>query len=239
MGNERSDCEPFITEDDAYKCEVVSRRQSTGGTRPSAGWAARLVSTCVRVIQNERAQKETESVFPLFLPPTLIILPIQQAPFCRSPVATSLDPSVCLLKACSMEGLHQWDVLVSRGLVCSTQPGNVDFFQFLDLAFVSLESKPLHMSFLEKKPSHRHLTLQSGQLLLSCRSQLKHHFLREVFPDVSTSSASPGCSQSFYSCSLITPTHPLYHISLFSIPEPQLCESEAKRRLGNYCVPSM
>ena len=110
-----------------------------------------------------------------------------------------------------------------------------DCFQFLDLAFLSLDSKPLHMSFLEKKPCH-FLTLQTGQPVLSCRSQLKHHFLRTVFFDVSMISALLWYSQSLSSCLLITSAHPLYPIPLFFMLEPQPCESRAKECLGNPCT---
>lgn len=111
-----------------------------------------------------------------------------------------------------------------------------DCFQFLDLVFLSLDSKPRHISFLEKKPCHHFLTLQTGQPLLSCRSQLKHHFLRTVFSDVSMISALLWYSQSFSSCLLITSTHPLDPISLFSMLGPQPCESRAKECLGNPCT---
>lgn len=111
-----------------------------------------------------------------------------------------------------------------------------DCFQFLDLAFLSLDSKLRHRSFLEKKPCHHFLTLQTGQPLLSCRSQLKHHFLRTVFSDVSMISALLWYSQSLSSCLLITSTQPLYPIPLFSILEPQPWESRAKECLGNLCT---
>ena len=176
---------------------------------------------------------------PLFLPLSFLsCLPLKPLPATR-PAPASLDPSVWLVKVSATvmhlsHGDGEEDNGPSLVLCPAGQYGTV--FSFLTLLFSPLIVNLLHMSFLEKKTCHHRLTPQTGQLLPSCRSQLKHHFLRQVFPDVSMRSAPPRCSQSFFSCLLITPTHPLYPLPLLFTPEPQLCERRAKGCRGNPCV---
>ena len=209
------------------------------------GWVGRQLSPTVSIIQTERAGKERVCVSSL--PPSVSpMLPVPQAPsFHKS--CTNLFGSISV--ACEdlqhrrslmrlMMRLPHGDREEDVGpFPCALSSWAVwDCFQFLDLAFLSLDSKPRHISFLEKKSCHHFLTLQTGQLLLSCQSQLKHHLLRKVFSDVSMISALLWYSQSFSSCLLITSTHPLYPISLFSMLEPQPCKSRPKECLGNPCT---
>lgn len=115
VGNERGNCESFITEHDMYRCRAVSWRRGAGVRRFSAEQAARLVSP-VFLTQNEKAGNKMECVssHPPFDSPN----PAYPSghPATRS-APTSLNPSVCLPRACGIESLHHSDACVPSCLV--------------------------------------------------------------------------------------------------------------------------
>lgn len=118
VGNERSNCEPFITEDDTYKCRLRYREWG----KEALGRAGSQLSPTVSIIQTERAGKE--SVSPRFLPLSpLSCLSLKPLPF-TSPAPTSLDPSLWLVKIYSIEGLCHDDAFVTwrQGRGCWSLP---------------------------------------------------------------------------------------------------------------------
>lgn len=244
MGNERSNCQPFITKDGRYKWRVVSRKQGAGVRKVVVGHAARLVPP-VSVITGWKS-RDTVCFFSL-LPPSLQILPNHQAPSCHSPAPTSLNPSVCpeglQWRRSSPEwcmGLpHSTGERVLVPTVCSIQPSNGGLFSVSWPCF----SSPLNLNLCLFPSWNRNHPVMVSPLKLAnlfhpadCSLSItssERSFL--LFPWVQ----HLWCSQSCYSCSLMTPTHPFYRMSLFSIPGPQICESKTKGCLGNHCVPNM
>lgn len=136
---------------------------------------------------------------------------------------TSSNPSACLSKACGIKSLQHRDAWVPWGLVRGQQtpphppppypsltPGALGrrqrgtfsvprtCFPLLGLCLC------LGMCLFWK----RNLSPQTSERLGSCRSQLSHHFLREVFAGFQK--VSPlRCSQHCSSCLLAAPTPPL------------------------------
>lgn len=125
VGNERSNYEPFITEDGTYKCRV---------RRLLAGREASFISHCVH--NTNWKSREGDRVCVSLLPPSLLsCLSIKPLPV-TSPAPTSLDPSLWRVKIYSVEGICHGDAFVSgrqgRGYwslpLCSVQPGNMGLF---------------------------------------------------------------------------------------------------------------
>lgn len=115
-GNERSNSEPSYTEDDTYKCRVVSQRRGAGVRRLLAGWAASFISGCVP--NTDWKGREGHGVCVSSLPPSVFpILPVPQAPSCRKS-CTSLLGSVCVAR----EGLQHWRSL-PRWCICLMETG--------------------------------------------------------------------------------------------------------------------
>lgn len=124
--------------------------------------------------------------------------------------------------------------------VCSIQPSNAGLFVFFWPCLFS----PLNLNFCICPSWKRNHPLMASPLKLAnffhpayCNLNIasSERGLPWCFHEFST----PRCSQSFYSCSLMTPTRPFYHMSRFSMPGPQICGNKTKGCLGNRCVPSI